>query len=43
MTAVPRKYSRLLVKAYPRAITCEKENDRGLTILDQPMSNGEET
>jgi HTH-type transcriptional regulator/antitoxin HigA len=48
MTAAPspgidaRKYSRLLAKALPRAITSEKENDRLLAIVDQLMSKGEE-
>jgi len=48
MTAVPsvrldaRKYSRLLAKAQPRAITSEEENDRMLGLVDQLMSKGEE-
>ena len=48
MTAAPsvqidaRKYSRLLAKAQPRAITNEEENDRMLAIIDQLMSKGEE-
>jgi HTH-type transcriptional regulator/antitoxin HigA len=37
-----KKYSRLLAKAQPRAITSEKENDRLLAIVDQLMSKGEE-
>lgn len=47
MTATPsaridsRKYSRLLAKAQPRAITSEEENDRLLSIVDQLMSKGE--
>jgi HTH-type transcriptional regulator/antitoxin HigA len=48
MTATPsarldtRKYSHLLAKAQPRAITSEEENDRMLAIVDQLMSKGEE-
>lgn len=48
MTAAPsfgidaRKYSRLLAKAQPRAITNEEENDRMLAIVNQLMSRGEE-
>ena len=48
MTAAPsvrldaRKYSRLLAKAQPRAITSEEENDRMLALVDQLMSKGEE-
>ncbi|PYT05517.1 MAG: transcriptional regulator [Acidobacteria bacterium] len=48
MTAAPsvridaRKYSRLLAKAQPSAITSEEENDRMLAIIDQLMSKGEE-
>ena len=48
MTAVPsvrldtRKYSRLLAKAQPRAITSEEENERLLALVDQLMSKGEE-
>lgn len=48
MTAAPsvridaRKYSRLLAKVQPRAITSEEENDRMLAIVDQLMSKGEE-
>lgn len=47
MTAAPsvrldaRKYSRLLAKAQPRAITSEEENDRLLAFVDQLMSKGE--
>lgn len=48
MTASPsviidaRKYSRLLAKAQPRAITSEEENERLLALVDQLMSKGEE-
>lgn len=48
MTAAPstgidaRKYSRLLAKTQPRAITSEEENERLLAIVDQLMSKGEE-
>ena len=37
-----RKYSRLLAKAQPRAITSQEENDRMLALVDQLMSKGEE-
>lgn len=38
----PKKYSRLLTKTLPRAITTEEENERMLAIVDGLMRKGED-
>jgi HTH-type transcriptional regulator/antitoxin HigA len=38
----PKKYSRLLTKTLPRAITTEVENERMLAIVDGLMRKGED-
>ena len=37
----PKKYSRLLVRTLPRAISTEEENNRILTVVNRLMAKGE--
>jgi len=41
-TIDPKKYSRLLAKTLPRAISTEEENDRMLKIVERLMDKGED-